>query len=196
MAKITFETKIDNEISELPAINKIAAADANEIKTSVNQLYDDKGGFAFYEDEGTTTTPIVIAADTWTDLTNDKAGAGTLTTYKPSYVNGDLWNSANNTISIDEIPNGKVVLLRTDFTYNSGSSNQHLDARVYFPDIDKELHFLHVNLGSQHSEDHFVNTMEFYTDSNIQTSDVKIQVQSSGSGTVTVNNFLITVLTF
>ena len=51
MSKISFETKIDNQISELPAINKVQASDLNEIKTSVNQLYDDKGGFAFYEDE-------------------------------------------------------------------------------------------------------------------------------------------------
>jgi len=196
MSKITFETKIDNQISELPAINKVQASDLNEIKTSVNQLYDDKGGFAFYEDQGTTTTPIVVSSDTWTDLTNDKSGPDTLTTYKPSYVSGDLWNSTNNTISLDEVPNGKVVLLRTDFSYNAGSSNQHLDARVYFPDIDKELHFLHVNLDTHHLEDHFVNTMQFYTDSNIQTSDVKIQLKSSGSGTITVNNFLITVLTF
>ena len=196
MSKITFETKIDNQISELPAINKVQASDLNEIKTSVNQLYDDKGGFAYYQDQGTTTTPIVVSADTWTDLTNDKSGPDTLTTYKPSYVSGDLWNSTNNTISLDEIPNGKVVLLRTDFSYNAGSSNQHLDARVYFPDIDKELHFLHVNLDTHHLEDHFVNTMQFYTDSNIQTSDVKIQLKSSGSGTITVNNFLITVLTF
>ena len=196
MSKITFETKIDNQISELPAINKVQASDLNEIKTSVNQLYDDKGGFAYYQDQGTTTTPIVVSADTWTDLTNDKSGPDTLTTYKPSYVSGDLWNSTNNTISLDEVPNGKVVLLRTDFSYNAGSSNQHLDARVYFPDIDKELHFLHVNLDTHHLEDHFVNTMQFYTDSNIQTSDVKIQLKSSGSGTITVNNFLITVLTF
>ena len=196
MSKISFETKIDNQISELPAINKVQASDLNEIKTSVNQLYDDKGGFAYYQDQGTTTTPIVVSADTWTDLTNDKSGPDTLTTYKPSYVSGDLWNSTNNTISLDEVPNGKVVLLRTDFSYSAGSSNQHLDARVYFPDIDKELHFLHVNLSSKHSEDHFVNTMEFYTDSNIQTSDVKIQLKSSGNGTIKVNNFLITVLTF
>jgi hypothetical protein len=196
MAKITFETKLDNQISELPSINKVAALDMNEIKSSVNQLYDDKGGFAYYQDLTTETTPIVVAANTWVNLTNDKAGPDTLTTYKPSYVSGDLWNSANNTISLNEIPNGKIILLRTDFNYIEGSSNQHFDARIYFPDIDKELHFLHLDLGSKHLENHFVNTIQFYTDSNIQQSDVKIQIKSSGSGTVIVNSFLITVLTF
>jgi hypothetical protein len=196
MAKITFETKLDNQISELPSINKVAALDMNEIKSSVNQLYDDKGGFAYYQDSTTEITPIVVAANTWVNLTNDKAGPDTLTTYKPNYVSGDLWNSANNTISLNEIPNGKIILLRTDFNYIEESSNQHFDARIYFPDIDKELHFLHLDLGRKHLENHFVNTIQFYTDSNIQESDVKIQIKSSGSGTVIVNSFLITVLTF
>ena len=196
MSKITFSNKIDNQTSQLPAINKIAASDVNEIKTSVNQLYDDKGGFAFYEDNNTLTSPIAVISETWTDLTNDKSGSGTLTTYKPSYVTGDLWDSANNKIKLDQVPNGKIIILRTDFNYTAGSSNQHLDARIYFPDIDKELHFLHVNLESHHAEDHFVNTMQFYTDSNIQEGDVKIQLKSSGNGSIVVNSFLITVLTF
>lgn len=196
MAKISFETKLDNLITELPSINKVAALDMNEIKSSVNQLYDDKGGFAYYQDSATEITPIVVTANTWVDLTNDKAGPDTLTTYKPSYVSGDLWNSANNTISLNEIPNGKIILLRTDFNYIENSSNQHFDARIYFPDIDKELHFIHSDLGNQHSENHFVDTIQFYTDLNIQTSDVKIQIKSSGNGTAIVNSFLITVLTF
>jgi len=180
----------------LPAINKVTAADLNEIKTSVNDLYNTLGGFAFYEDATTATTPISILADTWTDLTNDKAGAGTLTTYKPSYVSGDLWDTATNTIDLDEVPNGKIVVVRTDFEYTAGSSKQHVDARLYFPDISKELHVLHSDLVSVHGSHHFVNTMQFYTDSNIQTSDGKIQFQASGSGTLKVNGFLITILSF
>jgi hypothetical protein len=196
MAKITFTNKIDNQTSALPAINKVTANDLNEIKTSVNDIYDKLGGFAFYEDATTAVTPINIVGDTWTNLTNDKAGSGTLTTYKPSYISGDLWDTATNTIDLDEVPNGKIIIVRTDFEYTPGSSNQHVDARLYFPDISKELHFLHSDTGSQHEEHHFVNTMQFYSDSNIQTSDVKIQFLSSGNGTLKVNGFLITILSF
>lgn len=196
MAKITFTNKTDNQVSGLAEIYKVTAENVNEIKTSVNSIYDTLGGFAFYEDATTATTPINISADTWTDLTNDKAGSGTLTTYKPSYISGDLWDSATNTIDLDEIPNGKIVVVRTDFEYTPGSSNQHVDARLWFPDISKELHFLHADLGGQHEEHHFVNTMQFYTESNIQTSDAKIQFQASASGTLKVNGFLITVLSF
>lgn len=196
MAKITFTDKIDNQISGLPSVNKVTASDLNEIKDSTNSLYDLLGGFAFYEDAATAVTPINVTAETWVDLTNDKAGSGTLTTKKPSYVSGDLWDSATNKIDLGEVPDGKIVIVRTDFNYTPGSSNQHADARIYFPDIDKELHFLHTDIGSQHDEHHFVNTMQFYTDSNIQTSDAKIQFQSSASGTLKVNGFLITVLSF
>jgi len=196
MAKIAYSSKSDNVTTALPEINKVTAANMNEIKTSVNAVYDTLGGFAFYEDATTAVTPIAIVADTWTDLTNDKAGSGTLTTYKPSYVSGDLWDTATNTIDLDELANGKVVMIRTDFEYTPSSSNQHIDARLYFSDVPKELHFLHADVGSQHEEHHFVHTSMFYVDSNIQTSDVKIQFQSNGAGSVQVNGFLISVLSF
>ena len=75
MAKITFTDKTDNSTSALADIYKVTAANVNEIKTSVNAIYDTLGGFAFYEDATTSGTPINLAADTWTDLTNDKAGS-------------------------------------------------------------------------------------------------------------------------
>ena len=75
MAKITFTNKTDNQTSALAEIYKVTAANVNEIKTSVNDLYDDQGGFAFYEDAATSVTPINLTQDTWTDLTNDKAGS-------------------------------------------------------------------------------------------------------------------------
>ena len=127
MAKITFTNKTDNSTSALAEIYKVTAANVNEIKTSVNALYDTLGGFAFYEDTATTATPINLATDTWTDLTNNKAGSGTLTTHKPSYVTGDLWDSATNTIDLGELPVGTVVLVRNDYDITTGSANTRLD---------------------------------------------------------------------
>ena len=103
MAKITFSTKSDNQTSVLPEINKVTAANINEIKNSVNALYDSQGGWVDYEDSATTTTPINLTQNVWTDLTNDKAGSGTITTYKPSFITGDLWNSASNSLDFSEV---------------------------------------------------------------------------------------------
>ena len=102
MAKITYSAKFDNVTSDLPRINKVIAADMNEIKDSVNALYESIGGWVDYEDSATSATPINLTANVWTDLTNDKAGSGTITTYKPSFITGDLWNSASNSLDFTE----------------------------------------------------------------------------------------------
>jgi hypothetical protein len=43
MARITFTDKEDSITNPAPAINKVVAADMNEIKTSVNSIYDTIG---------------------------------------------------------------------------------------------------------------------------------------------------------
>ena len=40
MAKITYADKIDRRLVELPNENKVTAGDLNEIKQSVNAIYD------------------------------------------------------------------------------------------------------------------------------------------------------------
>ena len=141
MAKITYTTKIDNQTSALPAVNKVAAADMNEIKTSVNSLYDSKGGWVDYEDSATSGTPINLTQNVWTDLTNNKSGSGTVTTYKPSFVTGDLWNSSTNSLVFTELGSGKIMIVRNDFDITAGAANTRLDARLYFPDTNKTVEF-------------------------------------------------------
>jgi hypothetical protein len=197
MAKITFTNKTDNSTSALAEIYKVTAANVNEIKTSVNALYDTLGGFAFYEDAATSGTPINLTADTWTDLTNDKAGSGTLTTHKPSYVTGELWDSATNTIDLDEIPAGSVVLVRNDYDITTGSSNTRMDSRLYFPDNSKSVEFSHDTIASSGTEVRYSRTTQFFVTDAIKTSGVKIQVKVDKSGaTARVEDFQITVLSF
>lgn len=40
MARITFENKVPRRTLDVPDINQVTAADLNQIKTSVNALYD------------------------------------------------------------------------------------------------------------------------------------------------------------
>jgi hypothetical protein len=197
MAKITFTNKTDNTTSALADIYKVTAANVNEIKTSVNALYDTLGGFAYYEDAATTGTPINLTAATWTDLTNDKAGSGTLTTYKPSYVTGDLWDSATNTIDLDEIPVGSVVLVRNDYDITTGSANTRMDSRLYFPDTSKSIEFSHDTIAASGTEVRYSRTTQFFVTAAIKTTGVKIQVKVDKSGaTARVEDFQITVLSF
>lgn len=197
MAKITFTDKTDNSTSALADIYKVTAANVNEIKTSVNALYDTLGGFAFYEDATTSGTPINLTADTWTDLTNDKAGSGTLTTYKPSYVTGDLWDSATNTIDLDEIPVGSVVLVRNDYDVTAGAANTRMDSRLYFPDTSKSVEFAHDLISSSGDEVRYSRTTQFFVTAAIKTTGVKIQVKvDKNNATARVEDFQITVLSF
>lgn len=197
MAKITFTDKTDNSTSALADIYKVSAADVNEIKTSVNALYDTLGGFAFYEDATTSGTPINLGQNTYTDLTNDKAGSGTLTTYKPSYVTGDLWDSATNTIDLDEIPVGSVVLVRIDYDITTGTANTRMDSRVYFPDTSKSLEFAHDLISSSGDEVRYSRTTQFFVTAAIKTTGAKIQVKvDKNNATARVEDFQITVLSF
>jgi len=195
MAKITYTTKIDNQTSALPAVNKVAAADMNEIKTSINLLYDSKGGWVDYEDSATSGTPINLTQNVWTDLTNDKAGSGTVTTYKPSFVTGDLWNSATNSLVFTELGSGKIMIVRNDFDITAGAANTRLDARLYFPDTNKSVEFMHDNIASNNDLVRYSRTTQLFTHTDVLTSGCKIQVKVDKSGcTATVENFLITVL--
>ena len=197
MAKITFTNKTDNQTSALAEIYKVTAANVNEVKTSVNALYDDQGGFAFYEDTATASTPINLASDTWTDLTNDKAGSGTLTTHKPSYITGDLWDSATNTIDLSEVPVGKVMLIRNDYDITTGAANTRMDSRLYFPDTSKSVEFAHDLISSSGDEVRYSRTTQFFVTAAIKTTGVKIQVKvDKNNATARVEDFQITILSF
>ena len=197
MAKIAYTSKADNVVTALPEVNKVTAANMNEIKTSVNDLYDTLGGFAFYEDTATSATPINLTQDVWTDLTNNKAGSGTLTTYKPSYVTGDLWDTATNTIDLGEIPVGKVVLVRNDYDITTGSANTRMDSRLYFPDTAKSVEFAHDLISASSTEVRYSRTTQFFVTASIKTTGVKIQVKvDKGGATARVEDFQITVLSF
>jgi hypothetical protein len=197
MAKITFTNKTDNQTSALAEIYKVTAANVNEIKTSVNALYDDQGGFAFYEDAATSVTPINLTQDTWTDLTNDKAGSGTLTTHKPSYITGDLWDSATNTIDLSEVPVGKVILIRNDYDITTGAANTRMDSRLYFPDTSKSVEFAHDLISTSGDEVRYSRTTQFFVTAAIKTTGVKIQVKvDKNNASARVEDFHITILSF
>ena len=195
MAKITFSTKVDNIISELPAIYKVSAADVNEIKDSVNNLYDSKGGWADYSDAATSVTPINLTQNVWTDLTNDKAGVDTITAYKPPFVTGELWNSASSSVDFSEIGVGRIIIIRNIFAITAGASNTRLDARLYFPDSGKFIEFQHDNIAANNESVNYSESTQLFIKENELSNGCKIQIKVNKSGsTATVRNILITVL--
>ena len=193
MSKITYTDKVDNTVSELPDINKVKAADLNEIKESVNAIYDDKGGFANYEDTATLSTPIVLSADTWTNITNDKLGSHTETAYKPAYVTGDLWDSANSKVDFNEIPIGKVVLMKVDFQITETANNTILECQMVGGGHTMQI--LTTEMKFSNDTHHYaVSNMIFVEDAAMQTAGMSIQLKTSNNSEVEIHNIMITVL--
>lgn len=193
MSKITYTDKVDNVISALPNINKVKAADLNEIKDSVNAIYDDKGGFANYEDTATATTPIVLTADTWTTLTNNKQGAHTDENYKPAYITGSLWDSANSKIDFSEAPIGKVVLIKVDFQIVQTANNTVLECQMIGGGHSMQL--LTTEMKSQDDDHHYaVTNMIWIEDAAMQTAGMTVQLKTSNDSQVEVHNIMVTIL--
>jgi hypothetical protein len=193
MSKITYTDKVDNVVSALPNINKVKAADLNEIKESVNAIYDDKGGFANYEDLATITTPIVLTADTWTNLTNDKQGDHTTEVYKPAYVTGSLWNTAASKIDFTEVPIGKVVLLKVDFQIVQTANNTILECQIVGGGHTMQV--LTTEMKSSGDDHHYsVTNMLWVEDAAMQTAGTNIQLKTSNNSQVEVHNIMITIL--
>jgi len=193
MSKITYTDKVDNVVSALPNINKVKAADLNEIKESVNAIYDDKGGFANYEDLATITTPIVLTADTWTNLTNDKQGDHTTEVYKPAYVTGSLWNTAASKIDFTEVPIGKVVLIKVDFQIVQTANNTILECQIVGGGHTMQV--LTTEMKSSGDDHHYsVTNMLWVEDAAMQTAGTNIQLKTSNNSQVEVHNIMITIL--
>jgi hypothetical protein len=193
MSKITYTDKVDNTVSQLPDINKVKAADLNEIKTSVNAIYDDKGGFANYEDVATITTPIVLSANTWTNITNDKQGEHTTEVYKPAYVTGSLWNSATSKIDLSEVAVGKVVLIKVDFEIVQTSNNTILQGQLIGGGHTMQLLTTEMKFASG-THHYSITNMVYVEDAAMQTAGLNIQLKTSSNSQVEMHNIMITII--
>lgn len=105
MAKITYTAKEDRRTVDVPEVNKVTAANMNEIKTSVNALYDLVAqvliptSFAITSADfaGDTYTNAMLVGKTpvtgFNVFTND--GSGVLLKYNDGYT----FNSGTGTIT-------------------------------------------------------------------------------------------------
>lgn len=84
-------------------------------------------GFADYNDTITAVTPISVAANTWTALTNDGAGAYTNTAYLPSGVTSML--SADKIVTTGLVA-GDSLLVRYDFTITPTVNGSFVELRA------------------------------------------------------------------
>ena len=84
-------------------------------------------GFIDYNDTSTTTTPLVLNADTWTTIPNDGQGAFTNKAYAPPNVTELM--DANGAIECSELSLGDVIVIRNDYTITPQTNNGSLQFR-------------------------------------------------------------------
>ena len=86
------------------------------------------GGFADYNDTSTTTIPLVLTADTWTDIPNNGAGSNTNLGSLPYGVTR-LMNTTNGKLVFDELSVGDFVTIRNDIVVKPKVNNSRVETR-------------------------------------------------------------------
>tara|TARA_R100000084_G_scaffold108987_1_gene73404 strand:- start:23114 stop:23725 length:612 start_codon:yes stop_codon:yes gene_type:complete len=106
--------------------NQVYVADGAGSGTwmSVAELHH---GIADYNDTSTSSTPVSLAADTWTTLPNDGLGSFTIENL-PSGVT-TLLDSSTGAIDITELTQYSTLSVRPDFTVTPDSNNADLEFR-------------------------------------------------------------------
>ena len=181
MAKITYTTKVDNQVSELPSINKVTAADMNEIKTSVNELYDERVGWARYDDtQYTSASPYSITGETPFTVSNN---AGNV-------INSEIHSAVafynDSTQKIQAEGENDVYILTFAFKAKIENANGFLDVYLEgggatpYDRVHQTVAFPKGN----NVEHTFAINLVYYADSDVVTNGLSLKVESSHDGEI------------
>ncbi len=148
----------------------------------------EKDGFADYNDATTSTTPVSLSADVWTDIPNDGAGAFTNLSYLPANVTR-LMDTSTGEFLFDELSLGDTVYIRNDFTLTPSTNNQLLTLRYTLGQGAGEytLETIIGRLDSGSGVGYRFSLVPFFIyigDLNTKDNPVKLQLKTSGTSTV------------
>lgn len=117
MAKITWLDKVFTRVLSADRINKVTDADLNELKASINALYN-KTGWAYYQDNGDAN---IVINTSFQKISINSLGADTDEDYLPLPIRGEdsLWDTVNNKIT--PIALGDTYEQRFDFNITAKS---------------------------------------------------------------------------
>jgi len=201
---------VENSISSLlPSNSKLKALQVRTAETTffgavfdTMQFAEDNsstknGGFIDYNDTSTTSSPIVLAASTWTRLPNNGAGTFTNKAYLPANVT-ELMNS-QGFIDTSELELGDVIFIRNDFTITPSSNNQSVEFRYTLGDgagaYTLEKHIGRMDRGSGIPYRYSLGVDEIYMgDDNTRANPIGLEIKTSDTGVVVNAGSVITVL--
>ena len=147
-----------------------------------------QNGFADYNDTSTSTTPVDLVSNVWTDIPNDGAGAFTNTTYLPTDTTR-LMDTATGEFLFDELSLGDTVYIRNDFTVTPATNNQLLKLR-YTLGAGAGTYTLETTIGRLDSGSgvgyrfSLVPFFIYIGDLNTKDNPVKLQLKTTGNATI------------
>ena len=165
----------------------VQEADIGGVGSGSNGIFG-KNGFIDYNDLSTTTTPLQMVADTWTDIPNDGAGPFSNSLYTPDGV-GILMDTTTGYLDFSQLVEGDVIQVRLDFKYTPNINNAFLECRYVLGDGAGEYPLLvfekQCGRGSGRPYDAEKGSFMIYMgDPNTQNNSGKLQVRTSAAGTL------------
>ena len=143
-------------------------------------------GFADYNDAVTTVTPIILTANTWTDIPNDGLGSFTNLNSLPFGVN-QLMDTTTGYIDPTELYISDTILIRNDYTITPKVNNSLLKIR-YELGTGSGLYYLETIVGRLDSgsgvgyRKALKPDLIYMGDSNTKDNYIKIQVNLENDG--------------
>lgn len=156
-------------------------------------------GWYDYNDLATQTTPIALTvAGTFYDLTNDKLGPNTRTTYAVSGV-PDVWNSGTSRFDFTGLSLGDTLEIRADVTITTTAANTAIDIVLELATgtgTPVSIPLINTANIKTASTVQLIGDRGFYIGSALtQTNPAKIKMKADATGTtVKVNGWYIRVI--
>jgi len=125
MAKITYPTKISVVDNQLPEANKFTAVNANEVKASINALYDAVGVINYTDTVHTVSNKQTLTAGIENTITIVDADPDRL---QAPIAIGDSELFLDN--KIRPFKNGDSYVIRFDYEAEINNANGHFDLKV------------------------------------------------------------------
>jgi len=145
-------------------------------------------GYFDYADLATQTTPITVAPDTETLLTNDTLGDDTNTSQPPYGVTA-IWDADSDEFNFQQLSVGDTVDIRIHLKTTTTTANQkyHIDMKFAFdsPDEFENRIFSQYVKNASEDEQSFVTTLYIGSES-VRTYPARLYITSDDDATVEV----------
>lgn len=125
MTKITYDTKVTAITNTLPEINKVTSANMNEVKASVNALYDEVGWVKYTDSVNTVSNKQTLTAGQENIITI--VDASPIVSQKPVAIGAHELFLLNK---IRPFTEGDGYIIRIDFDASINNANGYFDAKI------------------------------------------------------------------